>query len=272
MFYIVRKPAIYEARYKFSLQDDFVQDNYLQYSDEQEKYIANQTVFIAAEDLHLILKTDPILQSLNDLEEIEDYKTEISTSLINLELDEGTSIFLLKVKNTDRELAGKIALNLIESLGRKIEIEDKKVFDNTIEMINGDIRAVEDEIALFNGKIAELEGQVQDQTSGGGLQSGGEINYDILEKNGEILIYREKVIDNEYKIQKLAGLLDKFQSEKENTKNRIKILTEKPGYDVENNMLINAIIVVLLSILTGIIAILAVNYIYKLKSYKNNRK
>ncbi len=271
MFYVISKPTTYEVRYKFSLRDDYVQDDYLQYSDTQEKYLNNQSVFIGTKDVGLILKTDKILQSLDDLEEIDDYKTEVNTSLINLDLDADKSIFSLKVKNTDKKLAKKIALNLMESLGEQIKISDEKIFDNTMAMIDRDIKTLEDEAIVFEDKIVEIEKEIQDlyselerqQVSGNVLLN--EPHYDILEKKSELLLYQEKIIDNQYQIKKLDDLYQGFLSQKNNVDNRIEVITKDPSYEEENNRLINTVIVILLSLLTGIVVVLVVNYIYKLK-------
>jgi len=87
----------------------------------------------------------------------------------------------------------------------------------------------------------------------------------IEEKQGEVLLYLEKIIDNEYEIKKLDDLYREFSVEKDKIANRVELVSEKPRYLVENDRMINSIIVILLSLLTGIVVVLVVNYIYKLK-------
>lgn len=246
MFYVISKPTTYEVRYRFILNDDYVQDDYLQYSDTQDKYIANQSVFIGAGDVPLIIKTEPIVKGLDGIEEIGDYTTYVESSLISIDINKDTSFFSLKVKENDKKLSKNIALGLLESLAQRIKESDIEIFENTLAMIDKDIKTLEDEIAEFEGEIANLD-------------------EGVFEQKAEILIYKEKIIDNDYQIKNLNDLYQRFLSEKNNVGNRIEIITKDPSYNIENNRIINSIIVILLSILTGIVVVLAVNYIYKLK-------
>lgn len=266
--YIFRIPVLYEARYKFSLKDDYIQDEYLQYSDSQEKLISNQTVFIGAQDVPLILKTDLIFRALEDIPEIDNYKIYVDSSLIKIDLDKDTSVFSLKVKNQDKKLAKEIGLKLIESLGTQIKNQDIKIFDNTLDMIDKDIEVLEEENIIFNEKISEINREIDSMYAELDSPATKKIEYEIMEEKGELLLYKEKIIDNENEIRKLNDLYQDFTDRKNKVDNRIELLTKEPSYDIENNRAINSIIVILLSILTGIVVVLAVNYIYKLKSQK----
>ena len=271
-FYVSRTPALYEARYKFSLKDDFVQDDYLQYSDSHEKFISNQSAFIQAEEVPLILKTDLIFRALEDIPEVDDYKYYIDSSLIKIDLDKDTSVFSLKVKDTDEKLAKEIGLKLIESLGEQIKNQDIEIFDNTLAMIGEDIKKIEEENSYFEEKISEIEKEINSMYSemeSSGATGAKQIEYEIMKKNGEVLLYEEKIIDNENEIRKLNDLYQEFTDRKAAVDNRIELLTEEPRITVENSRVINSIVVILLSILTGIIVVLGVNYIYKLKSQKD---
>ena len=261
--YVFSKPVRYEVRNYFSFKDDFIEDDYLQYNEAQEIYSRNQSVFIGTDKIGLIFKTDLILNHLNELEEIEDFETDISVSLINLEYKKDSGTFLLRVKDRNKELAKKASLKLIEALGEEIIINDKKIYDNTLELINKDIENLEDEIAGFKDKIVELDRTTQDILA---LASSPETQNDLTIINGEVLLNKEKIFDNEYEIKRLRGLYQKFLDAKNKVVNRVELLTENPSIDVENNRAINSIIVVLLSIISGIIVVLVVNYIYKLKS------
>ena len=269
-FYVSRIPVLYEARYKFSLEDDYMQDDYLQYSDSQEKFAGNQSVFIQAEEVPLILKTDLIFRALEDIPEVDDYKDYIDSSLIKIDLEDDSSIFSLKVKDPDEKLAKEIGLKLIESLGEQIKNQDIKIFDNTLAMISEDIKKIEEENNYFEEKISEIDREVSSMYSE--IESSGakQIEYEIMKKNGEALLYKGKIIDNENEIRKLNDLYQEFTDRKATVDNRIELLTEEPRITVENSRVINSIVVVLLSILTGIIVVLGVNYIYKLKSQKNS--
>ncbi len=266
MIYTFYIPVLYEVRYNFSLKDDFIQDDFLQYSDAQEKFINNETVFIGAEDILLIFKTDLIFSALEDIPEIDNYETYVDSSLIRINLYTDTGIFYLRIKNPDKKLAKEIALKLIESLGTQIKNQDIKIFDNTLEMINKDIEVVEEENAVFEEKISDVEQEINSIYYGLDDSQKTQINYDIMEKKGELLLYKEKIISNEYEIKRLNDLYQEFTNEKNKVDNRIEIITEEPSYSVENDRMINSIIVILLSILSGIVVVLAVNYIYKLKS------
>lgn len=267
--YVFRIPVLYEARYKFSLEDDYVQDEYLQYSDSQEKFISNESVFIGAQDVPLILKTDLIFRALEDIPGIDDYKTYVDSSLIKIDLEDDSRVFSLKVKNEDRELAKKIGFKLIESLGEQIKNQDIKIFDNTLEVINGDIGAMEEENNYYEEKISKINGEINNLYTKLESSPATQIEYEIMKKNGEILLYKEKIINNENEIRKLNDLYQEFTDRKNNVGSRIELLTEEPGINVENNRAINSIIVIMLSIFTGIVVVLGVNYIYKLKGYKS---
>jgi len=268
-FYIFRIPVLYEARYKFSLKDDYVQDEYLIYSESQEEFLSNQDVFIGAEEVPLILKTDIIFSALEEIPGINDYKPYVDSSLIKIDLDKDTNVFSLKVKDTDRKLAKDIGLKLIESLGEQIKNHDMEIFDNTLEMIDEDIRVLEVENSYFEEKISEIEEEIDGLYIKLDSLSQIRTEYEIMEKNGEILLYKGKIIDNENEIRKLNTLYGELTDRKNKVVNRIEILTEEPSINVENNRVINSIIVILLSILTGIVVVLGVNYIYKLKREKS---
>jgi|GEM_PF-5338266 len=268
LFYVFTTPVIYEAKYKFSLKDDYIHDDFLQYSDSQEKYINNESVFIGAEDVILLFKTDLVFQSLENIEEVEDYTDFIESSLVSINPEKEISTFSLKVKSNDKELSKKMALNLIESLGLQIENQDKKIFTNTMNMVNGDIKVLEDEIKIFQDEIIKIDEEINNLYADLNDPS-RQLDYEINEKNAEKLLYEEKIIDREYEIKKLNDFYKVLEEEKNNIVNRIELITEKPSYSIENNRLINSIIVILLSMLTGIIVVLIVNYIYKLKQNKD---
>lgn len=267
--YIIRIPVLYEARYKFSLRDDYVQDEYLQYSESQEKFIENQQVFIGISDISLILKTDLIFSALDDIPEIESYKPYVNSSLIKIDLDKDAGVFSLKVKDENKKLAKEIGLKLIESLGEQIKNQDIEIFDNTLKMAEEDIRALELENNTIEEKIAGINEEINDIYSEMGSTAADESEFEIVEKKGELLIYKEKIIENEEEINKLNGLYQELTDERDSVENRIELLTEEPSIDVENNRAINSIIVILLSILTGIVVVIIVNYIYKLRQNKN---
>lgn len=266
--YIFRIPVLYEVRYKFSLEDDYIQDDYLQYSNSQGKFISNEAVFIGAEDIPLIFKTDLIFRALEDIPEIDNYKAYVDSSLIKIDLENDSSVFSLKVKDQDKKLAKEIGLKLIESLGTQIKNQDIKIFDNTLEMVSKDIEALDKENIIFEERISEINKEIDSMYIELDNSTTKQIEYEITEKKGELLLYREKIIDNENEIRKLNDLYQEFTDEKNKVDNRVELLTKDPGYDIENNRVINSIIVILLSILTGVVVVLGVNYIYKLKSQK----
>lgn len=264
--YIFRIPVLYEVRHKFSLKDDFVEDYYLQYSGGEEKYAKNESVFIDNKDINLIFKTDLIFRSLEGIDEVDDYKDYVDSSMIKIDLDDDTSIFSLKVKNKNEDLANKIALKLIESLGVQIKEQDIKLFENTLKMIEGDIDKLEQENAYFEEAISGINKEISSLSVKSSKPDSSQINYDIIEKNGELLLYKEKIVDNEDEIRKLNELYSNFTEEKNKVENRVELLTKKPSVNVENDRLINSLVVILLSLLSGILIVIVVNYIYKLKA------
>lgn len=267
--YILRTPVLYEAKYKFSLKDDYFQDEYLKYSESQDDLTNSQDVFIEAEEVPLILKTDMIFSALEEIPEIDDYETYINSSLIKIDLEDDSSVFSLKVENYDKELAKKIGLKLIESLGEQIKNQDIEIFNNTIEMIEEDIRVLEEEDIYFKHEISEIEDEVSSLYAELDSSRDTRTEYDIIKKNGEILLYEEKIIGNDDKIREMESLYQEFTDKRDKVVNRVELLTEEPSIDVENNRAINSVIVILLSILTGIVVVLGVNYIYKLKREKS---
>jgi polysaccharide biosynthesis transport protein len=267
--YIFRIPVLYEARYKFSLRDDYVQDEYLQYSDSQDQLISNQNVFIGASDISLILKTDLIFSALEDIPEVDNYKVYVDSSLIKIDLDKDTSVFSLKVKDRDKKLAKDIGFKLIESLGEQIKNHDIEIFNNTLEMIKKDIGVLEEENNYFEEKISEISREINSLYNKMDNAATEQLEYEIMEKKGEMLLYRERVIDNEDEIRKSSILYQELIDEKEKVDNRVELLTEEPSINIENNRAINSIIVILLSILTGLVVVIAVNYIYKLRRSRN---
>ena len=271
MMYMWSKPVFYEVKYKFSFEDDFLPDDYLMYSDSQKLY-SNESVFIEARDVDLIFETALIFRSLGDMEEIDDYSDYVHSSLIDLDLEGDTSIFSLKVKNTNKELANDIAINLIESLGTQVMNNDIAIFDNTLEMIDEDIKVFKEENNAYENEITAINEEIKGIYIGSeGILEGNEvlalndIHYDIIEKKGEILLYRERIIDNENEMKELNDLYKLFEVEKNKVHSRVEIIKADPDYDIDDDRAINLMIVILLSLLTGIIAVLAVNYIYKLK-------
>jgi capsular polysaccharide biosynthesis protein len=263
--YILRIPILYEVKYKFSLRDDYVQDEYLNYSESQDDLISNQDVFIGASDVPLILKTDLIFKALEEIPEIDDYKPYVDSSLIKIDLDRDTSVFSLKVKDSSKELAKKIGLKLIESLGEQIKNQDIEIFNNTLKIIKEDIGTLEEESRVFEQQISEISTEIDTLYSKMEGNTTEQFEYEILEKKGELLLYREKIIENEDEIRRLESFSQELTDEKGKVVNRVGILTEEPSINVENNRVINSIIVVLLSILTGLIVVIGVNYIDKLR-------
>ncbi len=271
ILYMFSKPVFYEVKYKFSFEDDLLPDDYLMYSDSQQLY-SNESVFIEARDVDLIFETALIFRSLGDMEEIDDYSDYVHSSLIDLDLEGDTSIFSLKVKNTNKELANDIAINLIESLGTQVMNNDIAIFDNTLEMIDEDIKVFKEENNAYENEITAINEEIKGIYIGSeGILEGNEvlalndIHYDIIEKKGEILLYRERIIDNENEMKELNDLYKLFEVEKNKVHSRVEIIKADPDYDIDDDRAINLMIVILLSLLTGIIAVLAVNYIYKLK-------
>jgi hypothetical protein len=256
LFYVFQKPVFYEARFMFKFNDDFVEDEYLQYKDVQDVYSRNKSVFINADKVPLLIETDLVMRALNDLDEIDDYTSSAYSYIVNLDLDDDSSDFVLKAKDEDKNLAKKIGLKLIESLGNVVMENDRKIFDNTLDLIKKDIKSLNDEIAGYADKIDTLNNEIKTDSVS-------------LEKQGEILIYKEKILDNELEIKKLEDTSEQLSDKKSKVVNRVELLTKDPGYVVENDRTINSAIVFLLSIITGIVVVLAVNYIYKLK---DNRK
>ena len=248
MLYMLSKPVLYEVKYKINFEDDFLPDDYLMYSESQE-LISNESVFIEAADIPLIFETDLIFRSLLNIEEIDDYSDYIRSPMTDLDMESDTSIFVLKIKDTDKGLANDIAKNLIESLGTQVMDDDLDILTNTLVMIDKDIKLLEEENISYGNKIAALDEE---------------------KEKGEILLYRERIIDNEYEIEKLVKLHGLFEEEKGKVHNRVEIIAANPDYKVENDRMINSIIVILLSLLTGSIAVLVVNYIYKLKEDKKS--
>jgi hypothetical protein len=267
--YILRTPLLYEAKYKFSLKDDYFQDEYLKYSESQDDLTNSQDVFIEAEEVPLILKTDMIFSALEEIPEIDDYEIYINSSLIKIDLEDDSSVFSLKVENYDKELAKKIGLKLIESLGEQIKNQDIEIFNNTIEMIEEDIRVLEEENIYFKHEISEIEDEVSNLYAELDSSRDTKTEYEIIKKNDEILLYEEKIIGNDDKIREMGSLYQEFTDKRDKVVNRVELLTGEPSIDVEDNRTINSVIVILLSILTGIVVILGVNYIYKLKREKS---
>lgn len=263
--YILRIPVLYEAKYKFSLRDDYVQDEYLKYSESQDDLISNQNVFIGASDISLILKTDLIYKALEEIPEIDNFKPYVNSSLIKIDLDKDTSVFSLKVKDSNKELTKKIGLKLIESLGEQIKNQDIEIFNNTIEMIKEDIGVLEEENSVFEQKIYDISKEIDVLYTETDNASAKQLEYEIMERKGELLLYREKIIENENEIRRLESHSQEFTDEKDKVVNRVELLTEEPSINVENNRVMNSIIVILLSILSGLIVVIGINYIYKIR-------
>jgi hypothetical protein len=269
MLYIWAKPILYEVRYKFSFEDDFLPDDYLIYDQSQELF-SNDSVFIEVKEVPLIFETELIFLSLEDLDGVDDYSDYYSSSLQDLDLESDKGIFSLKIKNQDKDLADEIARTLIESLSTQVMNNDLEIFNNTLFMLSDDIKELQEEITLYEDEIAVLEDEIEAimETDGGEVSSSRGY-YDIIEKKDEIVIFREKIIDNTQEIRELDNMYQLFNEEKENLHSRVEIISADPDYDIENDRMMNSIIVILLSLLTAIIAVLAVNYIYKLKDKKN---
>jgi hypothetical protein len=266
--YILRIPVLYEAKYKFSLRDNYIEDEYLIYNESQEKFTRNESIFIEVEDVPLIFETDLIFSGLENIPEIDDYETYIDSSLIKIDLDKDTSIFSLEVKNQNKDLAKKIGLGLIESLGEQIKNQDIEIFNNTIEVIDEDVEVIEEESSVFEQRISKISKEIDSLYSKMGGNTTEQLDYEIMEKKGEVLLYREEIISNESEIRQLEALYHEFIDQRDKVKNRIELLTEEPRINVENNRAINFIMVILLSLLTGLVVIIGVNYIYKLKQQK----
>jgi polysaccharide biosynthesis transport protein len=260
MLYMWNKPVIYEVRYKFTFEDDLRPDDYLIYSDTQELY-TNESVFIQARDVEKIFESDIIFSSLMDIDEIgDDYQDYFSSSLQELDLVSDTGLFYLDIRNKDRELADEVARNLIESLDVQVMNDDIEIYENTMAMIEGDIARLQEEIDSYEEKISSIEEEIAVLNDSTDI-----IDYEVMEKKGEILLYRSKIIDNEDQIDRLDGLYKAFEDERSQVLSRVEIIEADPDYDVENDRLMNSLIVILLSLLTAIVVVLAVNYIYKLK-------
>jgi hypothetical protein len=264
------KPVIYEVRYKFSFEDDFIPDDYLIYSDSQVLY-SNESAFIEIKEVLKIFENDIIFGALGDMAGVDDFSDYYSSSLQDLDLENDKGIFSLKIKNQDKELADDIAVTLIESLGDYVMNNDKEIFDNTLSMILEDKKSLEGEIAAYSEKIDAIEKELEEIYSQKEYEEFDSKKYpDVFDKRDEILLYRGQIIEREDKISELDELSRLFKDEKEKLKNRIEIISADPDYNVENDRAINSIIVILLSLLTGIVVVLVVNYIYKLKDRRKS--
>jgi hypothetical protein len=266
MLYMWSKPVFYEVRYKFSFEDDFLPDDYLIYEESLELY-SNESVFIEVEDVPLIFETELIFRALEDIEEIDDYSEYIHSSLQDLDLESDKGTFSLKVKDRDKELADNIARTLVESLDARVMENDIEIFDNTLEMIAEDIEMLKEENALYMDEIAVLDEEIESKLSGSSAADEG--YNDIVEKQDIKVLYHERIIDNEYQMYRLDKLYQEFEDERDKVQSRVEIISADPDYNVENNRAINSIIVILLSLLTAIIVVLVVNYVYKLRSQRD---
>jgi len=138
--------------------------------------------------------------------------------------------------------------------------DDIAIYDNTLAMIEDDIAMLQEEIDSYGGKVSSIEEEIAVLNDSTDI-----IDYEVMEKKGEILLYRSKMIDNEDQIDRLDGLYKAFEDERSQVRSRVEIIEADPEHDVENDRLMNSLIVILLSLLTAIMVVLAVNYIYKLK-------
>ncbi|GAH56943.1 unnamed protein product, partial [marine sediment metagenome] len=112
LIYVFLQPVSYTAIYKVDVGRDYTNNKLSEIYPDSSKVLN----FITVDYVSAIFKTDSVFKSLSNISEIDDYTKLIGSDSIKISLNEGTTIFDVSVSDSNKNLAGKIAVTLIESL------------------------------------------------------------------------------------------------------------------------------------------------------------
>jgi len=288
-------PADYLLNYQMEVKENY-SNNYL--SGLYPNY-EKELNFVSLTNVPVIFKSESVFKSLEGIDKDIDYNEllEPESEVVEISLNENTSIFNISVSNPDYNLADRIASTLVVTFEELIRDREKIIFDDVLGKIDRDIEDLKDEndnykntvIAGFEDEIdrlyAELDKYIVDYNVGlsDELEKNknsenvsfyniiippNDISYKISRLQEEINLYRKKVLENEGKIIDLNNLSESLLKDEDIILDRISLISDAPFYSVESNRIRNIAIVIALGIIAGIIIVFLVNFLQGLREDK----
>jgi capsule polysaccharide export protein KpsE/RkpR len=193
-----------------------------------------------------------VFRPLEDLEGVKEYDKWLVSDSVKISLNENTNIFNVSVSSADKDLAGDIALTLINSFDEFIQRENNDEFDDLIAAIGRDIELLDNKNSNFESTLVEFDEKIDslyellnsiiidynvemvNEIEREGTSSNysfynlvvppNEIQDEISEIRKEREFYRQEIFNNQNELIELEGLKEIIEEEEVIT-DRVKLLT-----------------------------------------------
>ena len=295
LLYVFMQPASYLLTYKIEVNENYYNKSLSELYPNYEKELN----YISLINVPVIFKSEYGFESLDGIsKEGIDYNGLRKSESVKISLNENTSMFNISVSNPDYDLADKIAKTLIDAFDNSIKNKEKTILNEITGKIEQDIKDLENENINYENTVlvnleanadnlyAELNKYIVDYnvSLSDELEKNkkiGNVSFyniiippnDISDKisklQGEIDLYRQKILENKNEIIVLNNLHENLLKDENIILNRIDLVSEKPYYTTPNNRLRNLAIVIVLSLLAGAVVVFIVNFGFGLKKRKD---
>ena len=226
-----------------------------------------------------------------------DYNKLLKSESIKVSLNESTSIFDISVSNPDYDLADEIAKASIDAFDNFIKNSETIIFNEILEIIELDIKDLENKNNNFENIIVDLEkefnnlyaelnkyivdynidlyNELEESRNSENVSfyniiiPPNNISDEISALQKEIDLYRGEVLENRSKIIDLNNLSTSLLKDEDSILDRVNLVLEDPFYEIESNRLRNIAIVLVLSVITGLIFTFVVNFLLNLRAKKD---
>ena len=295
LIYIFMQPVSYLLTYQIEIKENYTNTNLSALYPNYEKELN----YITLAKIPVIFKSEYGFESLDVIsKEGIDYNELRKSESVKISLNENTSMFNISVSNPDYDLADKIAKTLIDAFDNSIKNKEKTILNEIVGKIEQDIKDIENKngnyentiIANLEDKLDSLYPELNKYIVDYNISLSDELDknknsenvsfYNIIippnyisdkisKLQGDINLYRQKIIENKDKIIVLNNLNESLLKDENIILNRIDLVSEKPYYAIESKRLRNLAIVVALSLLAGVVVVFIVNFGFSLKKRKD---
>jgi len=311
LLYTFLTPSNYLLTYQIELNEQYnnntLSELYPNYASELNYFAypsnyENELNYVSLTNIPVIFKSEDVFKSLEGIDKSIDYKELLNpeSEIVKISLNENTSIFNITVSNPDYKLADKIAKTLIDAFEKFIKNKGEMIFNKLLEKIEIDIGDLEDEnnnyeSTIIAGPEAELDklykeldryivdyninlsSELEKNKNSENVSfynliiPPNEISDEISRLKEEVILYKQKILENESKIIDLNNLRESLLKDEDVILDRVSLLSETPFHSVESNRIRNLAIVLALSIIAGIIVVFVVNFLQGLRDDKAKR-
>jgi capsular polysaccharide biosynthesis protein len=294
--YVFMQPVTYTATCRFDIGKDYANDKLSGFYPNK----AEKLNFINVDNIPALFRTVGVFGPLGDLKGVKDYDKWLASDSVKISLNENTNIFNVSVSSADKDLAGDIALTLINSFDESITRETKDEFDDLIAAIGRDIELLENKNSNFESVLVgfdekidslyelldsfiidynvELVNEIERENASSNysfynlIVPPNEIEDEISEIRKEREFYRQEIFNNQNELMELESLKGIMEEDEEVITDRVKLLTERPVFKSESNRKRNLAVVVVLSLIVGVMVTFLTNFFINLKADSKSKK